>query len=93
MSRLLCFLRRSGREYVVVVALLGQLGGRGEVGRDGRHGELFIDAGDARVISDPAGFCLDWEDIPSLSTCHFLLFCFLRRGVAKRKNGVDVDLI
>ena len=24
---------------------------------------------------------------------HFLLFCFVRRGVAKRKNGVDVDLI
>ena len=52
---------------VVVVALLGLLGGRSEVGRIGRHGELFLDDGDARGTSDWAGFCLDWEDIPSLS--------------------------
>ena len=52
---------------VVVVALLGLLGGRDEVGRVGRHGELFLDAGDHHGTSDSAGFYFDWEDIPSFS--------------------------
>ena len=37
------------------------------MGRVVRHGELVLDAGDARGTSYSAGFCLDWEDIPSLS--------------------------
>ena len=63
---------------VGVFALLGLLGGRGEVGRVGRHGELFLDAGDGHGTSYSAGFCLDWEDIPSLSFSSVCLF--LRRA-------------
>ena len=49
------------KRYVVappVTAPLGQrspgglLGGRGDVGRVGRHGELFLDAGDCHGTSD-----------------------------------------
>ena len=60
----------------VVVALLGLLGGRIEVGRVGRHGELFLDAGGGRGTSDSAvkiirlGF---WEDIPFV----VIFFCFV----------------
>ena len=59
---------------LVVVALLGLLGDRSEVGRVGRHGELFLDAGDGHGTSDSAGFCFDWEDIPSLSFSSVCLF-------------------
>ena len=69
---------------VVVVALLGLLGGRSEVGRVGRHGELFLDAGEGHGTSDSAGFCFDWEDIPSLSFSSVCLF--LRRALPGSTN-------
>ena len=46
-------------ENVVVGALLGLLRARDDVGRIGRHGELFLDAGDDRGASDLDGFPSD----------------------------------
>ena len=77
---------------VVIVALLGLRGGHGEVGRVGRHGELFLDAGDGRGACDSAGCCFVYLESP-LSSSRIKLNGFKIRKVLQTPQNVTNKVV
>ena len=85
-----CFIRRDSR--VVVVALLGLLRGRSEVGRVGRHGELFLDAGvpvgpPIRPSFAKIGMILRRWSFSALFSCLFVSFDSYVNGGVRGGSG------